>query len=64
MLTTCGNKIHKSSCRFTKWETQMVPNLENIIMMKWSNINGIGTCDNNAYNTKLQVIDNGDYIGE
>jgi hypothetical protein len=40
----------------------MVPNLENIIMMRWSNINGIGTCDNNACNTKLQVIDNGDYI--
>lgn len=19
MLTTCGNKIHKSSCRYTKW---------------------------------------------
>jgi len=42
-------------------ETQMVPNLENIIMMRLSNINGIGTCDNNACNTKLQVIDNGDY---
>jgi len=40
----------------------MVPNLENIIMMKWSNIDGIGTCDNNACNTKLQVIDNGDCI--